>query len=191
MADKPHDPARSLANETVSDYARRETAEIEERQARKDRYWQGQKRAASELPVRFRKIADQVRAEVDNFNAIVDASRRLSLEESAGLAVRAEHPSAELNLSVRRGKAELWLGLAELMRLGHNPSAFIIEAHVRLSQARIRVRAEGIPNGEGLRYRVMIDGRDSNIPLDELGAKLVLTVAKDDPTVLGVVAVPT
>jgi hypothetical protein len=190
MADKRQDPGRSLTNESVSDYARREMAEIADRKERRELYWEGQKRVAIELPERFMRVADQVRAEVDSFNQIVDASRRLSLEESAGLAARADHAHAELNLSVRRGKAELWIGLAELMRLGHHPPAFIIEAQVRLSQARIRIRAEGIPTREGIRYRVTIDGREASIGLEELGSKLVLTVAKDDPSVLGIPADP-
>ncbi len=188
MADKPRDKqeGRSSLGESVADYARREMNEQAEREARKKAYWEGQAKVATELPERFFKLTAKVRDEVDTFNQIVDPTRRITFGESAGLAARADHTKYELNLKITRGKAEAWLGLTELMRLGRAPSAYMIEAQVRLSQGRIRIRAEGLSRPDGnVRYRVTIDGQEAPFGLEELGSRLVLAVAKDDPQILG------
>lgn len=196
MADKgsgkpdPSEGTRSTLSESVADYAKREMAEQVDREAKKKRYWEAQKRVAIELPERFWKLAAQIRTEVDTFNQIVDAEKRMSLTESAGVAAHADHTRAELNLTVTRKGREAWVGLSELMRLGRGPTAYIIEAHVKLSQAKIRVRSEGIPRDDTIRFRVTIDGKEPSFGLDELGARIVLAVAKDDPQVLDAAAGP-
>ncbi len=193
MAGKPTtDGTTSLSNESVEAYAKREMTEHQDRERKKQIYWENQKRVATELPERFFELVKKIRAEIDAFNAIVDAGRRVSMHESAGVAAHAEPGRAELNVTFGRKNQEAWVGLSELMRLGRAPTAFIIEAQVKLSQARIRVRAEAIPSGEqGMRYRVTTDGREAPITLDELPSKLVLAVVKDDPTQLNAQAGPT
>jgi hypothetical protein len=179
-------------SESVADYAKREMAEEAERAAKKARYWAGQKRAAAELPARFWKLVDQIRSEVDTFNKIVEPGRRISLGESAGVAARAEHTHQELNVRLERKRAAAWIGITELMRLGRAPTTYIIEARVTLSRASVRIRCEAIPRGEdGIRFRVGVDGHESPFGVDELGQRLVLAIAKDDPEVLGATTGPT
>lgn len=176
---------RSTLGESVAEYAKREMAEIADREHKKAVYWQNQKRAAIELPQRFFQMAKQIRAEIDTFNQIVDVGRRLSFSESTGLAAGAEVGKAEHNLSFGRKNLEAWVGLSELIRLGRAPAAYIIEATVKLSHARLRLRAEAIPRGaEDMRYRVTLDGKETSFGVDELGSRLVLAVAKDDPIML-------
>jgi hypothetical protein len=187
MADKGRDKQNtSLAGESVADYAKREMEEVKERERRKEAYWRNQKRVAIELPARFLKLVDVIRAEVDTFNSIVDVGRRLSFSESLALAARAEVGKAELNLTFGRKGVEAWVGLSELMRLGRGPTAYIIEAFVKFSKApQLRLRAEAIPKGdEDVRYRVTTDGKETRFGIDELGSRLVLAVTKDDPTLL-------
>ena len=190
MAEKKSDKAGTApAHESVADYARREMAEVAERERKKKVYLEGQKRAATEVPERFLAIAADVRREIDAFNQIVDPSRRITLQESAGLAARAEAGRAELNFSAKRKNVEAWVGLSELMRLGQTTPAYIIDGQIRLSKSSLRLRAEAIPSGDGLRYRIMLDGMEQKYPLEELGSRLVLALAKDDPTPLGGVLV--
>lgn len=193
MAGKiPTDGMKSLTNESVEDYAKREMAEVAERERKKKVYWENQKRVAAEFPEHFFELAKQIRAEIDTFNAIVDVGRRVTMHESAGVAAHADPGRAELNVTFGRKGQEAWVGLSELMRLGRGPTAYIIEAMVKLSQARVRVRAEAIPSGEsGIRYRVTTDGREAPFSLDQLASKLVLAVVKDDPTQLNVQPGPT
>jgi hypothetical protein len=182
---------RSTTGETVEEYARREMAEAADREAKKKQYWDSQKRVATELPAKFWQVADRLREEVDTFNKIVDPPRRLSLTESAGLAARADHRHHELNMTLSRKAAEAWVGLSELMRLGKGQPTYIIEAHVKLSQARVRIRCEAIPRSEDeIRFRVTVDAVEPQFTVDELASRIVLAVAKDDPTILGAPAGP-
>lgn len=181
---------KNTLTESVADFARREMSELEDRERKKQQYWEGQRQVVEEIPVRFWKMVEQIRTEIETFNKIVDPTRRISLNESAGLAARADHRHHELNLTITRKGAEAWVGLSELMRLGRAPAAFIIEGHVRLSQGRVRVRSEGIAREGKLRFRVTIDGQEAPFSIDELGSRVVLAVAKDDPQVLGAPAQP-
>jgi hypothetical protein len=183
MAEKGEN--KSTLSESVAEYAKREMVEQADREAKKKAYWEMQKKVTVELPAKFWKLADGIRTEVDTFNKIVDGEKRMSLNESAGLAARADHAHHELNLSLRRKKAEAWVGLSELVRLGRAPATYIIEAHVTLSQARIRIRCEAIPSADDIRFRVTIDGQEPHFTVDELASRIVLAVAKDDPAVLG------
>ncbi len=176
---------QSEGGESVADYAKREMAEIADRERKKQVFLEAQARIAVELPARFFALAEKVRSEVDTFNKIIDPTRRISLRESAGLAARADHTRAELNLTVSRKGAEAWIGLSELMRLGRAPTAYIVEARITLTRARVRVRVDGLPKDGEVRYRVTIDGKEGPIGLDELPSRIVLAIAKDDPTVLG------
>ncbi|MEO6952450.1 MAG: hypothetical protein ABI321_11600 [Polyangia bacterium] len=197
MADKPRERGRtdgntSTSSESVADYAKREMAEAAERARTKQVYWENQKRVAAELPERFYALARQIRAHVDTFNGIVEPGNRVTLNESVGLAARAEVGRADLNLSLSRKKQEAWVGLSELMRLGHAPTAFLIEAQVKLSLTTIRVRAEGLPTKEGtIRYRVTTDGKEAPFGIDELAERIVLAVVKDDPAMLNAAPGPT
>jgi hypothetical protein len=182
--DKP-ERVTNAADESVADFARREVAEAAERERKKQLYLDSQAKIVAELPARFLKLADKIRAEVDTFNKIVEPSRRISMTESAGLAARADVTRAELNLTLRRKAAEGWVGVSELMRLGKAPAAYVIEARIKLTQARVRIRVEGLPKDGGVRYRVTIDGKEGPIELEDLASKIVLAIAKDDPTVLG------
>lgn len=184
------DPKKDTIGESVTDYARREMEEVAEREKKKQAYLEAQKRIAAEIPARFMKLAEKIRAEVDAFNKIVDGSRRISLVESAGLAAKADPTKAELNMTISRKQCEAWVGFSELMRLGRAPTAYIIEAHVKLSQAKVRVRCEGVPKDKDIRYRVTIDMVEPPFGLDELGSRIVLAVAKDDPAILGAAAGP-
>jgi hypothetical protein len=187
--DKGH---KSTFGESVADYAKREMAEEADRAAKKAAYIEAQKRVIVELPAKFWVVADAIRSEIDTFNRIVDAQKRITLTESAGLAARADHAHHELNLALRRKACEAWVGLSELMRLGRAPATYIIEAHLKLSQApRVRLRCEAIPRGEkDIRFRVTVDGSEAPWGVDELASRIVLAVAKDDPEVLGRAANP-
>jgi hypothetical protein len=181
--DKGH---RSSLTESVADYAKREMAEEADRAAKKVAYWEAQKKVAVELPAKFWQVADGIRSEIDTFNRIVDAPKRIMFTESAGLAARAEHSRAELNMTLRRKAAEAWVGLSELMRLGRAPATYIIEAHLRLTRApRVRMRCEALPRDSDIRFRVTIDGKEAPWGVDELASRIVLAVAKDDPEVIG------
>ena len=197
MADKPRERARtdgntSMHSETVAEYAQREVAEAADRERKKTVYWENQQRVAAELPGRFFALARQIRTEVDTFNGVVTPGNRLSMNESIGLAAHAEAGRAELNLSFGRRRVEAWVGLSELMRLGRAPTAFIIEAHVKLSLTKVRVRSEALPTPDGgIRYRVTVDGREAPFGIDELAQRLVLAVVKDDPVLLNAQLGPT
>lgn len=188
MADKARDKLEksiSLQGESVSDYAKREMADADERERKKQKYWENQKRVTVELPQRFFALVRSLRKEVDTFNQIVDPPRRVSFSESVGLAAGAEVGKAEMNVSFGRRGVEAWVGLSELMRLGRAPAAYIIEAHVKLSRSRLRVRAEAIPRGDDdVRYRVTVDGRETKFGIDDLASRLVLAIVKDDPVML-------
>lgn len=188
MSDKGRDKAEknaSLINESVADYAKREMAEAADRERKKVLYWENQKRVAIELPQRFFAIVRSLRNEIDTFNKHVDGPRRLTLTESVALAAGAEVGKAEHNLTFGRKGCEAWVGLSELQRLGRGPTAYIIEAHVKLSRSRLRLRAEAIPKGEeDIRYRVTVDGRETKFGIDELASRLVLAIVKDDPVLL-------
>lgn len=197
MADKPRERGRtdgntSTSGESVADYARRELAEAAERDRKKQVYWENQKRVASELPERFYALARQIRSHVDTFNGIVEPGNRITLSESVGLAAHAEVGRADLNLTLSRKKQEAWVGLSELMRLGRAPTAFIIEAQVKLSRTSVRVRSEGLTTKEGaIRYRVTTDGKEAPFGIDELAERIVLAVVKDDPALLNAAPNPT
>ena len=197
MADKPRERGRTDGNssthaETVAEYAAREVSEAADRERKKTVYWENQKRVAAELPGRFFTLARQIRTEIDTFNGIVTPGNRLSLTESIGLAAHAEAGRAELNLTFGRKKVEAWIGLSELMRLGRGPTAFIIEAHVKLSLTNVRLRSEAIPTADdGIRYRVTVDGREAPFGIDELAERLVLAIVKDDPVLLNAQPGPT
>lgn len=182
MAEKKPEPSPS---ESVVAYAKMEMAEVAERERKKKIFLEGQQRAAIEMPEKFFKTAADVRRDVDAFNQIVDPSRRISLIESAGLAAHAEAGRAELNFRLHRKNVEAWVGLSELMRLGQSHVAYIIDGHVRLSKVSMRLRIDGIPSGDGLRYRVNTDGVEQKFSVDELGSRIVLAIAKDDATPLG------
>ncbi len=182
MADKKVEPK---ASDSVVGYAKQEMAEAAERERKKKVFHEGQKRAALEIPKLFFKLAEDVRREVDAFNQIVDAGRRISLQESAGLAAHAEPGRGEINFKINRKNVEAWVGLSELMRLGQSQVTYIIEGHLRFSKLSLRLRIDAIPNGDGLRYRVNSDSVEQKFDVEELGSRIVLAIAKDDPAPLG------
>ena len=184
-ASKASDSVVPRASDSVVEYAKQEMAEVAERERKKKLFHEGQKRAADELPKMFFKLAEDVRREVDAFNQIVDAGRRISLQESAGLAAHAEPGRGEINLRIHRKNVEAWVGLSELMRLGQSQVTYIIEGQLRFSKTSLRLRIDAIPNGDGLRYRINSDSVEQKFGIEELGSRIVLAVAKDDPAPLG------
>jgi hypothetical protein len=165
--------------ETVEDVARREAeADRAQAQARAD-HLQGAERLGKEVPQAFLELCGIVREQVRRFNAAADPQRRITWRESAALAAGELKPEAELHCSLSRPSGELSLTLVALGRAG-KPDVYLIEAFGQLRNERFSVRAEGFVKQNKLDFRISIDGRRVECPLDELGERLVLAVVKCD-----------
>jgi hypothetical protein len=173
MADKAE------KRETVEDVARREAEAARAQAQARAEHVEGAARVAREVPSAFFELCGIVREQVRRFNAAADPQRRLVWRESPALAAGEVKPDAELHCSLGRTGGEAALSLTALGRAGR-PDVYLIEIFGQLHSDRFAVRAEGYIKKSKVEYRISIDGRRVECPLDELGERLVLAVVKSD-----------
>lgn len=165
--------------ESLEDLARKESEADKDLAERRAGLLVNAQKLAKEVPVRFFKLVDELKAAVMRFNAACDPQKRIVWQESAALAARDTNLNADFNLSFERPGASVMLVLNNMGRAG-KPDAFIMEAHGKLKNDGFMLRVEGFVRGPQVEYRISVDFKKAPYTIDELADRLVKSVVKVD-----------
>lgn len=164
---------------TLEELAQIEAAAHQRREQMRKDYEDGQVRLAKELPERFFVLAKQVREGVRRFNTAAPIQRPLVYEESAAVTVRDPNLNGDFNLTVKRAPNTITVALRQMARTGRG-DYFLIEGQGVLGIPpfvdRFRLRCDAVVRGGETVYRVLVDGKPLDSPIDELGDRLVMVV---------------
>jgi hypothetical protein len=165
--------------ESLEDLARKESQAEQELADQRAGLLVNQQRLAKEVPVRFFKLCDELKAAVMRFNTACDPQKRIVWRESAALAARDTNLNADFNLSFERPGASIMVVLNNMGR-ANKPDAFIMEAHGTLKNDGFMLRVEGFVRGKEIDYRISVNFKKSPYGIEELADRLVKSVVKVD-----------
>jgi hypothetical protein len=173
--------------ETLEEIAQRE-AEAERRAAdARAMHLANAERIAKEVPERFLQLAKDVREHVARFNAVADPQKRLTWEESTALAARDPNLNADFHLTFGRPGADCTMALTAMSR-STGPDVYLIEISGKLHEDSFLMRLEGAvlrgEKGPEIGWRIFLNLRRVERPLDELADRVVRAVVKADVSLL-------
>ena len=167
--------------ETLEQVAKKEAKYEQEKEEAREAYLANAEKVAKAVPERFFELAKELKQAVSRFNEAGDPQRRLSWRESPALTTRDSNLNADFNLSFGRDKVEVVVALNAMGRSG-KPDAFVIEGNGRLKEEPFVLRvAAMVKRGEkAVSYRMTINYRQLQFPIEELAERMVLATVKQD-----------
>ncbi len=167
--------------ETLEQIAKKEAKYEQERAEAREALAANADKVAKAVPERFFELAKDLREAVNRFNTAGDPSRRLSWRESPALTTHDSNLNADFNLSFGREKVEVTVALNAMGRTG-KPDAYLIEGSGRLNNEPFMLRVDGmVKKGEkAVSYRMTLNYRRLEFPVDELAERLVLATVKQE-----------
>jgi hypothetical protein len=165
--------------QTLEELARIEANAVKKREQAKLDYIEGQKRLVTELPERFLKLAAAAREGVKRFNTAAEIERPVLYSETPAVTTRDTTGRSFLSFEVRRKPNEIVMSLREMTRAGA-PDAFVIEGSgsvgVPPMNDKFGIRIDALIAGKETRWKIVCAHHKVDVPIDELGDRLVMVV---------------
>jgi hypothetical protein len=170
--------------ETLEEFAKREADAERERDEARANFVASRELLSKEVPERFFTLAMELRDAVRRFNSAALDEKKLTWSESSALAARDPNLQADFSLEFGRKGANVQVALNAMSRSG-GPDVFLIEATGQLKDDRFMVRVEGwAEKNKKITYRITVNFKRVEFPIDELAERLVMACVKSDFAVI-------